>query len=96
MIKFRQHYITNDIIKARVSYSLDNRIDDRKCVTIYARDWDRALGKIFKEGYKNETDSMTDYFEQGHVELYENNKYYAEARKVAELVAQKRRAKCTT
>ena len=93
MIKLRQHYVTNGAIKARVSYSMDNRIDGRKCVTIHDKDWCRALGKIFKEGYKNETDSMTDYFDQGSVSLFEGNKYYAEARKIAELIAAKRQAK---
>ncbi len=83
-IKFRKHYVTNGIVKARVRYSMDNRIDGRKCVTIYAKDYGHALGKVLSEGYKNDTDSMTDYFDQGRVVLFEDSNYYAEARKVAE------------
>ena len=55
MIKFNKHNVTDTEtkIKARVLYSLDNRIDGRKCVTIYAKDYDRSLGKIFNE-YEND------------------------------------------
>lgn len=83
-IKFRKYYVTNGDIKARVSYSRGARIDKRECVNLYAKDWDRSLGKIFKDIYQNDTDSMTDYFDQGHVTLFEDSPYYAEAKKVAE------------
>ena len=92
-IKFRQYYVANDLFKAKVSYSLDNRIDKRKCVTIYARDWCRNLRHVFQDGYRNDSDMMTDYFEQGRVELFEGNQHYEEARKVAEMIAAKREAK---
>lgn len=82
-MKFRKYFVANSEFKARVSYSLDNRVDGRKCVTIYAKDYTRALGKIFAE-YRNETDSMTDYFDQGHVDLFEDNKFYKEARAAVE------------
>jgi hypothetical protein len=85
-IKFNKHNVTNGTDKARVHYSVDNRIDGRKCVTIYAKDYDRALGRIFVEGddYKNDSDSMTDYFEKGRVVLFEGNALYAAARVRAE------------
>ena len=92
-IKFRQYYVANDLFNAKVSYSLDNRIDKRKCVTIYARDWCRNLRHVFQDGYINESDLMTDYIEQGHVVLFEDNKHYQEARKMAEMIAAKREAK---
>jgi hypothetical protein len=85
MIKFQKHYVTNGKIKARVWYSLDNRIDGRKCVTLYAKDYDRKLGEIFSGGeYENNTDTMTDYFEKGKVVLFESSPYYAAARARAE------------
>ena len=93
MIKFRQYYVTTGELKARVSYHLNSRTDGRNCVTIYAKDWCRTLGKIFREGYRNETDSMTDYFEQGSVVLFEDSPYYQAAKKVAEMVAAKTQAK---
>lgn len=93
MIKFRQYYVANDLFKARVSYHMDGRIDKRKCVTLYAKDWSRELRHIFQYGYINESDLMADYFEQGHVVLFEDNKHYPEARKFAEMIADKREAK---
>ena len=85
MIKFNKHNVTDTEtkIKARVLYSLDNRIDGRKCVTIYAKDYDRSLGKIFNE-YENDTDTMTDYFDKGRVVLFEDHILYAKARERAE------------
>jgi hypothetical protein len=92
-IKFRQYYVANDLFKAKVSYHMDGRIDKRKCVTLYARDWCRNLRHLFQDGYINESDIMTDYFEQGRVVLFEDNIHYPEARKVAEMIAAKREAK---
>jgi len=84
-MKFRKYFVANGEFKARVSYSLDNRVDGRKCVTIYAKDYTRQLGKVFAE-YRNDTDSMTDYFDQGHVDLFEGHKYYDEARAFVESI----------
>ena len=92
-IKFRKHFVANELFKAKVSYSLDNRIDKRKCVTIYARDWCRNLRHVFQDGYINDTDLMTDYFDQGRVVLFEDNPHYLEARKVAEEIQAQRAAK---
>lgn len=84
-IKFNKYHVTNGTDKARCHYSLDNRVDGRKCVTIYAKDYDRALGRIFADGeYKNDSDSMTDYFDQGRVVLFEDHPLYAIARARAE------------
>lgn len=86
-VKFLKHCVksTETGIKARVWYSLDNRSDGRKVVTIYAKDYDRALGKVFADGsYENKTDSMTDYFDQGTVRLFEDHPLYKEARKFVE------------
>lgn len=83
-IKFRKYFVTNGTIKARISYSIGNRIDGRNCVTLYAKDWTRELGKIFTSDYTNDTDSRTDYFDQGHVNLFEDSPFYLEAKKVAE------------
>lgn len=83
MIKFRKYFVSNEEFKARVRYSIGNRIDGRKCVTLYAKDWTRELGKIFKDHYKNETDSMTDYFDEGKVTFFENDAHYETALKIA-------------
>jgi len=80
MIKFNKFNVTNGTVKARVWYSFDNRIDQRKCVTIYAKDYTRELGKIFASEYTNNSDSMSDYFETGKVVLFEDHPLYQQAR----------------
>lgn len=84
MIKFNKFHVTNGVIKARVGYHLDNRTDQRKCVTMYAKDYSRELGQLFADNYQNNTDSMTDYFEKGRVVLFEDHPLYAQARARAE------------
>jgi len=84
MIKFNKFCVTNGVIKARVFYCLENRRDGRKCVTLYAKDYNRSLGKIFPDAYENNTDSMSDYFDEGLVRLFESHPLYQAARDRAE------------
>ena len=85
MIKFNKFNVTNGTEKARVFYSLDNRVDGRKCVTIYAKDFGGALARIIDSGeYLNDTDSQSDYFDKGRVVLFEGHPLYAAARARAE------------
>lgn len=84
-LKFNKHHVTDGEIKARVWYSLDNRCDKRPCVTIYEKDYERNLVKLFDRSvYQNDSDTMTDYFEKGRVVLFEDHMLYAAARKRAE------------
>lgn len=84
-IKFNAHHVTNGTEKAKCHYSLDNRTDGRKCVTIYAKDYGHALGRVIVDGaYQNDTDSQTDYFDKGRVVLFEGHALYAAARVRAE------------
>lgn len=82
-LKFNKYNVSNGSIKARVAYSLDNHIDGRKCVTIYAKDYSDLLGKIFSE-YQNDTDISTDYFDKGKVVLFEDHPCYNTARQRVE------------
>lgn len=86
MIKFNKYNVANTTtkIKSRVHYSLDNRIDGRKCVTIYAKDYDRSLGKVFESEYVNDTDTYSDYFDKGRVVLFESHPLYQQARTAIE------------
>jgi hypothetical protein len=84
MVKFNKHHVTDGTTKARVRYSLDSRVDGRKCVTLYAKDYSGDLGRVFADGYVNNTDTMTDYFEKGRVVLFEGHPLYAAARARAE------------
>lgn len=89
-IKFNKYNVTNGAVKARVWYSLDNRVDGRKCVTIYAKDYSDALGTLFRDSYENNTDTMTDYFEKGTVRLFQDHPLYAAARARAEAIRSER------
>lgn len=74
MIKMMKFYVTNGAEKARVWYSRGQLIDGRDCVTIYAKDYTGALGRIFNgDNYENNTDTMTDYFEKGRVRIFPSN-----------------------
>jgi hypothetical protein len=86
-IKFQKFYVTDGRTRARVSYSLDNRADGRKCVTLYAKDYTDALRTVFGPAeYRNDTDTQTDYFDKGRVVLFEESPDYAAARERAEAV----------
>jgi hypothetical protein len=87
-IRFNRYHVTNGTVKARVHYSLDNQWDGRRCVTIYAKDYNGKLGVIFAgdESYTNRTDTQTDYFDKGHVDLFEGHPLYAAARVRAEQI----------
>ena len=82
-VKFNVYNVTNGAYKARVSYSLDNHVDRKPCVCIFAKDYTSDLFKIIPQGYINNTDSMTDYFERGRVLLREGHPLYAAARAAA-------------
>jgi hypothetical protein len=82
-IRFLKHAVTNGEIKARVFYSDGQICRDGKpleCVTLYGRDYSDALGKIFSNGYENDTDLMTDYFDQGRVRIFPSDPLYAEVK----------------
>lgn len=78
-IVFLAYAVKKGGMKARVHYSAHTDSNGRKCVTIYSKDYDRALGEIFAAGYKNDTDTMTDYFDKGRVTIYEGHPLYEKA-----------------
>lgn len=85
-IRFLKHKVVNDTTKqsARVFYSLDNRTDGRKCVTLYAKSYSDKLTSVFdSDEVINETDTMTDYFCKDRVVLFEGNPLYKDAQKRA-------------
>ena len=81
-ITFHKYYVTNGETKARVYYShMFTRTDNRECVTLYEKDYQNNLPKIFKY-VENETDAMTDYFEDNKVRIYkDDNPLFIEALK---------------
>lgn len=84
-VKFNRYNVSSNGIKASVFYSVDNRTDGRKCVTIYARDYSGNLGKVLADAYQNNTEIMVDYFEKGKAVLFEEHPLYREARVRAEM-----------
>lgn len=91
MVKFNRHHVTDGTIKARCFYSLDNRIDGRKVVTLYGKDYDGALGKIIPDASTNDSDYQTDYVMTDTVRIFEDHPLYAAARKRAETLHWKAR-----
>lgn len=97
-IRFQMFAVVNKTTgeKARVHYSLDNRCDGRKVITIYDRDYGRALEAVFADvpvSYENDTDYTTDYFDKGRVNIFEDSPIYLEARKAVEAILAKQDAK---
>ena len=86
MIKFQRHYVTNGILKARVHYHAGKRTCGRDAVVLYAKDYDRNLGQIMADSYKNDSDSMTDYFEKGRAVLFSDHPLYPAALARAEQI----------
>jgi hypothetical protein len=83
-IKYNLYNVKKGDLSARVWYTLDNRTDEKKCITIYARDYSHDLGQIFPENYENNSDSMTDYFEKGTVRLFEDYPNFQKIREIVE------------
>lgn len=90
-IKFQHHYVTNGTLKCKVYYSLDNRADQRKCVTIYSDSYGRDLQRILSEfiPVENDSDLMTDYFDKDRCTIFEGHPFYAALRARAEDVTAK-------
>ena len=78
-IELQAYAVKKGKMKARVHYSAHTDTKGRKCVTIYSKDYDRTLGEIFAAGYQNDTDSQTDYFDKGRVNIYEGHPLYEKA-----------------
>lgn len=85
-IKFNKYNVTDGTIKVRVFYSLDNRYDNKPCVTIHAKDYGRQLSKLFPDIYQNDSDMRSDYFETDRVNLFEDHPLYKAAREHVELL----------
>lgn len=100
-IKFQKFYVTNGVDKARVSYSdgpifqkqPDGTLQLRPCITLYAKDYSRNLGKIFADGYVNDTDYMTDYFDEGRVRIFPGDELYPAAKARCDLQKAEREKK---
>ena len=81
-IKFMKHYVTNGTIKARVFYSAHQMVSTgENCVTLYAKNWreGRELALILGDSYENNTDTMSDYFEDGRARIKAGHPLYAAA-----------------
>ena len=82
MIKFNKYNVTNTETnqKARVYYSVDNHTSGNSCITIYAKDYTNCLEEMISEGFQDNTDYATDYFEKGSVRMFEDHPHYEAAR----------------
>ncbi|MFA6198932.1 MAG: hypothetical protein WC679_00830 [Bacteroidales bacterium] len=89
-IRFLKHFVTDGSVKAKVHYShgqiyVDTKIGAsagfKECITLYAKSYSDGpnLRKIFPAAYQNDTDIMTDYFEEGRVRIFPENELFAAA-----------------
>jgi len=93
-MKFMKYYIENEGKKHKVWYSLDNRVDGKTAVTVYASDYGVHLG--FLPTCENDSDSQTDYFMKDRATFFEDTPLYAEVRARAEKNEAERKAKSDT
>jgi alkyl hydroperoxide reductase subunit AhpC len=87
-IKFQKYAVVNALTgaKARVRYYINERTGI-KIVEINDKDYGRDLARVFEGiecAYRNETDTMTDYFCKGEVQIHPHHPLYADALKRAE------------
>lgn len=83
-VNFRKNYVecAETKVRARVWYSNGERCDGRTAVTLYEKPGiGHNLRKIFAN-FQNETDIMTDYFEDDKVTFFKGNPLYDEALKM--------------
>ena len=107
-IKFMRYYVTDGETKAKIHYSACDSYgfgnDKRKAVTLYEQGYERKLLNVFSDGYsnekgfnvpeyKNESDMQSDYFDEGHITLYEDHPLYQEALNKANEIQAERAAK---
>lgn len=79
-IKFLMYAVTNGVNKVKVSYS--SSFNDNKeiaYITVYDQGYSKGdLGKIFgDENIIDETDIMTDYFDDARVKIYPDSPHWA-------------------
>lgn len=76
MTTFHKYYVTNGVTKARVWYSTNVHVKtSKKCITLYEKDYDNNLPKVLTN-VKNDSDLMTDYFEENHYTVLEGSEEY--------------------
>lgn len=79
-VKFNKHNVRNILTgdKARINYSLTNYHDNRKCITLYEKDYDRYLERVFPDAF-NGSDILSDYFEKSKITFFEDDPRYEDA-----------------
>jgi hypothetical protein len=83
-VRFLDSSVKLGTLTARVHYSINNRADGQKGVTVYGKDYASELHPIFGDMAVNNSDSMTDYFEKSRVFIPEGHELYSAALERAE------------
>lgn len=87
MIKFNVYNVQNTETKKKVKvwYSVSERVDGRKAVCIYSKSYmSGSLKEIGFSNVQNDTDTMTDYFDEDRVYIFENDNLYTKALEAAQ------------
>ncbi len=79
-IKFQMHAVINTDTgaKARIGLYETTLGDGRKAISIYAKDYRSGLAGILPN-VRNDSDSMTDYFETDRAQIVEGEELYPAA-----------------
>lgn len=85
-IKIHKHFVKNveTGAKAKCWYSRGQLINDtRDCIIIYAKEYGQELSRVFGSSVevKNETDSMTDYFDKDKICIFAGEPLFNECLK---------------
>ena len=82
-VKFMWNGIKVDGVLYRAHYSIGNYTASSgipaDTITVYAKDY-KSFPQIDGLQIKNDSDIMTDYFENDRIRIYTDNKYYSEAK----------------
>jgi len=84
-IKFKKHYVTNGMEKARVWYSAGVLNNGKMAVTLYAKSYEdgNKLQNILPETFEDDSDIRSDYMEKGRARIYEGSPLYTAALEMA-------------
>jgi hypothetical protein len=75
-VKFNKYFVTNGVLKSKVHYSPNIMArGGAKCITVYERGYTNNLHKIL-DNVRNDSDIMTDYFEEDRRTYIEGSKEY--------------------
>lgn len=84
MLKFQTHGIKTSKGLERCSYSVSTLINDKKCITIYGKNY-KSFSSEIRAAFtvENNTEIMTDYFEDDMIRVYPEHPLFKQVAEAA-------------